>query len=275
MKNSILFFLSLLIFSACTTIEISEGDAFDAHRTITPATFNIAPFTLNEVEMETNDNEILNGWYLTRDDAKATVVYYGGNGFLMIKSRPLIQAYADMGVNLLLFDYRGYGLSSGDPTVEGVKTDARTAYEFAVSQVDSEEKNIIVHGHSMGAFLSSYISRENRVDAFILESPVSAVEQWTKKLVPWILRPFVRFDIAEEIAAQSNLENVSEVDVPLIIIGGSADDVTPFSMAEEVYTASASSSKTLVEIEGGSHNNLPEYSAYRNELNSFFETVYN
>jgi fermentation-respiration switch protein FrsA (DUF1100 family) len=274
MKNSILFLLSVFIFSACTTIEISEGDAFDAHRTITPATFNITPFTLNEIELETSDNETLNGWYLTREGAKATVVYFGGNGFLMVKSRPLIQAYSDMDVNLLLFDYRGYGLSTGEPTVEGVKTDARTAFEYAENRISSGGQKIIVHGHSMGAFLSSYISGENSVDGFIMESPVSEVKQWTKKLVPWILRPFVRFDIAEEIAAQSNLENVSDVESPLLIIGGTADDVTPFSMAQDVYEASASTPKTLVEIEGGSHNNLPEYSKYRNELKTFLESLY-
>jgi fermentation-respiration switch protein FrsA (DUF1100 family) len=273
MKKCILIILTISLFSACTTIEISEGDAFDAHRTITPATFNIEPFSLNEVELETADNETLNGWYLTQKDAKATVVYFGGNGFLMVKSRPLIQAYAEMEVNLLLFDYRGYGLSSGEPSVGGVKMDAGTAYEYAVSQLSSDEQNIIVHGHSMGAFLSSYISSENRVDGYIMESPVSEVTLWTKKLVPWILRPFVRFDIAEEIAAQSNLETVSGVEAPLLIIGGTADDITPFSMAEDVYEASASANKNLVEIEGGSHNNLPEYSTYRNELKSFFESI--
>jgi len=274
MKNSILMILAISMFSACTTIEITEGDAFDAHRTITPATFNIAPFSLNEIELETADNETLNGWYLTRENAKATVVYFGGNGFLMVKSRPLIQAYANMDVNLLLIDYRGYGLSSGDPSVEGVKMDARSAYEFAVNQMSSDEQKIFVHGHSMGAFLSSFISGEHHVDGYIMESPVSEVKQWTKKLVPWILRPFVRFDIAEEIAAQSNLENVSDVDAPLLIIGGTGDDVTPFSMAEEVYEASASPSKKLVEIEGGTHNNLPEFSTYRDELRSFLETIY-
>lgn len=273
MKNCFLFLLVLFVLPACTTIEISEGDAFDAHRTITPATFNISPFTLNEIEMETDDGETLNGWYLTQEEAKATVVYYGGNGFLMVKSRPLIQAYAGMDVNLLLFDYRGYGLSSGEPTVEGVKTDAKRAFEYAESRRNAGEKLMIVHGHSMGAFLSSHIAGENSVDGYIMESPVSEVKQWTKKLVPWILRPFVRFDIADEIAAQSNLENVSDVEFPLLIIGGNSDDVTPFSMAEEVYEASVSASKQLVEIEGGTHNDLPTFSKYRSELKSFIERL--
>jgi fermentation-respiration switch protein FrsA (DUF1100 family) len=221
--------------------------------------------------METEDGETLNGWYLTQEDAKVTVVYYGGNGFLMVKSRPLIQAYSGMDVNLLLFDYRGYGLSSGDPTVEGVKSDARRAFEYAESSSNAGEQRIIVHGHSMGAFLSSYIAGENSVAGYVMESPVSEVDQWTKKLVPWILRPFVRFDIAEQIAAQSNLENVSAVEAPLLIIGGSNDDVTPFEMAEDVYEASSSGNKKLVKIEGGTHNDLPKFSKYREELSSFIE----
>lgn len=272
MKNRFLLLMALFVLPACTTIEISEGDAFDAHRTITPATFNISPFTLNEIEMETDDGETLNGWYLTQEEAKATVVYYGGNGFLMVKSRPLIQAYAGMDVNLLLFDYRGYGLSSGEPTVEGVKTDAKRAFEYAKEQ-SKNDQSMIVHGHSMGAFLSSHIAERNSVEGYILESPVSEVKQWTRRLVPWILRPFIRFDIADEIAGQSNLVSVSEVEYPLLIIGGNSDDVTPFSMAEEVYEASVSASKQLVEIEGGTHNDLPTFSKYRSELKSFIERL--
>lgn len=271
MKKASLYLMALFLFSACTTIEISEGDAFDAHRTITPATFNISPFTLNEIELETEDGETLNGWYLTREDAKATVVYYGGNGFLMVKSRPLIQAYSGLNVNLLLFDYRGYGLSSGEPTVEGVKSDARSAYEYTAGLGNSSDDPIIVHGHSMGAFLSSYIAGEYSVDGYIMESPISEVKQWTKKLVPWILRPFIRFDVAEQLAEQSNLENVSGLETPLLIIGGTSDDVTPYFMAEDVYEAASSTSKKLVEIEGGTHNNLPTFQKYRDELKNFVE----
>lgn len=265
----LLLISTLFLIISCTTIEITERDAFDAHRTITPATFYVPPFEFQQLELETEDGETLDAWYLTQENAEATVVYFGGNGHLLVKSRNLIHAYSTVPVNLLLFDYRGYGLSSGDPSVAGVQTDSRRAFDQARILAEESDTRLFVHGHSMGSFLSAMIADENRVDGYILESPVTEVRSWTRRLVPWILRPFIRFSIDEPIKAQSNLERVRSVDVPLLILAGSADEVTPIRMAEELLEASVSPSKELVRISGGGHNNLPEFSSYRIALRNF------
>lgn len=270
-KLTVLISILLLLITNCTKIEITEDDAFDAHRTITPATFNISTFDMEEIRLETSDGETLDAWFLSREDAVATVVYFGGNGALMVKSRPLIQAYTSVPVNLLLFDYRGYGLSTGEPTVMGIYEDARTAFNYAQNDAPVQTDKIYVHGHSMGSFLSAMIADENRVDGYILESPVTEVDQWTKRMVPWVLRLFVRFNIDDDVKAQNNSERVSRIQTPLLIIGGTGDDVTPIRMAEELYDQSASEQKRLVRISGGSHNNLPNSSAYREALIQFIQ----
>lgn len=261
----------LCCLSACTTIEIKEQDAFDNHRTVTPESFNNSAFILQDRMVETEDSVSLNSWFLLRDDAEATVLYFGGNGFLMVKSRPLIEAYATMPVNLILFDYRGYGLSSGEPSVEGIQTDARAIFDAVQELAEERITPLFVHGHSMGSFLSGYIADREDVTGYILESPISEVNSWTKNLVPWLLRPFIRFDIESSIASQDNLKRVSTVDHPLLIIGGSDDDITPFSMAEELLAASASTQKELVKIEGGTHNDLPYFEKYSNSINIFIQ----
>lgn len=264
------YFLLILFFTAgCTTIEINEEDAFDNHRTVTPESFSINNFTLSNQTVETEDGATLDTWILKREDADATLLYFGGNGFLMVKSRPLIEAYSTMPVNLILFDYRGYGLSSGEPSVAGIQTDARAMFGYADSLAESLSHPLYIHGHSMGSFLSSYTAEREDVAGYILESPVSEVSGWTKKLVPWLLRPFVRFDINEEIAAQNNLKYVSAIKTPLFIIGGTEDNITPFEMAEELYEASASSDKKLVSVEGGNHNDLPYFESYSNSIKEF------
>lgn len=264
-----LSFIIMLSVIGCTTIEITESDAFDSHRTITPATFDVNAFNFSPHTIETSDGERLDAWFLQRDDAVATVLYLGGNGFLMVKSRPVIQAYATLPVNLLLIDYRGYGLSTGDPTVRGVQEDARSAFRFINSDAVPQTDKIFVHGHSMGSFLTAILTEENEVDGYILESPVTEVDRWTKRLVPWALRPFVRFKIDEDVKAQSNSERVASITTPLLIMGGTSDDVTPIRMAEELYELSASSQKRLVKISGGGHNNLPNTSIYRQALREF------
>lgn len=271
MRRSIfsLFLCTALLLASCTTIEITERDAFDAHRTITPATFHVPPFEFEQMKLETIDGETLDAWYLSQEDAVATVVYFGGNGHLLVKSRALIHAYSTIPVNLFLFDYRGYGLSSGDPSVYGVQQDSRTAFNRAEELARESGTMLFVHGHSMGSFLASHMAEENSVDGYILESPVTEVRTWTRRLVPWILRPFIRFEIDEPIREQSNLSRVASIEVPLLILAGTADEVTPIRMAEELIEASASPSRELVRISGGGHNNLPEQSSYRLALNRF------
>jgi uncharacterized protein len=265
----ILLFQAVLLFTACSTIEIKESDVFDAHRTITPDTFNFTEYTIHEQMLETEDGVKLNSWFLKNEKAVASVLYLGGNGFLMVKSRPLIEAYSKIPVNLLLVDYRGYGISSGEPSVAGVMSDAKTAFQFLSGMDIPASDHIFVHGHSMGSFLSAYIADTEEVDGYILESPIADVNSWTKSLVPWILRPFIRFDIDASIQSQDNSERVTNIGVPLLILGGNSDDITPFSMAEALYKKSASVSKELVKIDGGNHNNLPVYPVYREKLLEF------
>lgn len=272
MKRTILFqFLFIPLFIAsCATIDITERDAFDAQRTVTPETFNIEPYRLHDITLQTEDGEGLDGWFLERDDAQATVVYYGGNGFLMVISRSLIEAYRDIPVNIMLFDYRGYGRSTGTASVRGLQTDARVAYNYARSGAPSPQETIIVHGHSMGSFLAAMITEENEVAGYILESPITEVNRWTRRLVPWIARPFVRFRIDQPIQEQNNLERVARISTPVLITGGAFDDVTPFRMATELHEASASSQKRLVEIAGAKHNDLPRFRQYREALATFY-----
>jgi fermentation-respiration switch protein FrsA (DUF1100 family) len=266
---SLLLFLLLLLYSSCTTIEINEEDAFDNHQTVTPESFNSDVLELSNQTVVTDDGLELDTWTLTRPDAEATLLYFGGNGFLMVKSRPVIQAYSTMPVNLVLFDYRGYGLSSGEPTVAGVESDARAMFSYADSLSEALSQPMYIHGHSMGSFLSSYTAERNDVAGYILESPVSEVSGWTKRLVPWLLRPFVRFDIDSDIASQNNLDRVSSIQKPLLIIGGTDDNITPFEMAEELYEESASADKTLKSIDGGAHNDLPYFDEYAIAIQTF------
>ena len=269
-KSPLLFlFLATLFFGSCTTVQITESDAFDAHRTIFPDLFEKSGIELHDISFDTDDGETLDAWFFEREDAVATVVYFGGNGFLMVKSRPLIEAYTTVPVNLLLFDYRGYGQSTGDPTVAGIREDALAAFSFA-RNLSGEDHPIYVHGHSIGSFLSAFIADEHDAAGYILESPISDVRSWTRNMVPWIARIFIRFDIDDEIRSQNNTERVERIEKPLLIMGGSNDEITPFRMAESLYEVSPSTDKTLVRITGGSHNDLPKSVEYRRALASIF-----
>ncbi|REL37716.1 alpha/beta fold hydrolase [Rhodohalobacter sp. SW132] len=266
--TSILF---ILLFTACTTIEITEQDAFENHRTVTPETFDFQSYTLHEKDIETDDGETISSWFIEHENAQATVIYFGGNAYLMVKSPPLLDVYSEIPVNLVLFDYRGYGKSSGSPSVQGVQTDAIAVFNETAAHFRSNDANhpIFVHGQSMGTFIAAFMADHETVDGYILENPITEVNNWTRRMLPWILRPFVRFDIERSIDSQSNLERAASTDSPLLIFTGSNDMITQSWMADEIYEASASDQKDLVKIAGGTHNDLPSFSIYQTRLREF------
>lgn len=275
-SQSLLKWVIFLVFSfliSCTTIEINEHDAFDNHRTVTPESFSSDVFTLSEKVINTTDGETLNAWWLSRDDAKATILYFGGNGFLMVKALPWLTHYEKLPVNVLMFDYRGYGLSSGSPSVDGLIDDSRSAFTFLTDSLGVDEENIILHGHSMGSFMAGKMANETNAMAYILESPITNVSDWTGGLVPWLLKPFIRFSVDDAVGSQNNIINVRSAEIPLLIITGTDDQITPKAMAQKLYEESSSPSKRLKLIDGGGHNDLPESESYTNAFREFLEEL--
>ncbi|MBP3191307.1 alpha/beta hydrolase [Natronogracilivirgula saccharolytica] len=268
----LIFFLPALtvLINGCTTIEIKEKDAFDAHRTITPAEFDIPGYRLYQHTIETEDGEELDSWFIQHEDAQANVIFMGGNGFLMVKSRYLIETYSSLPVNLLLFDYRGYGMSSGEPSIAGIKKDAQAAYNFVDQHEEAGKLPVYIHGHSMGSLLAGWLAGRESVDGYVLESPISSTDDWTSGLVPRLFRPLVRFDVAESIREHDNLDRVARISHPLLLIGSENDPITPFRMAESLYDASVSEQKKLINISNGGHNDLPQFSEYRDALEAFY-----
>ncbi|MCH8568504.1 MAG: alpha/beta hydrolase [Balneolales bacterium] len=269
-------FLTLMGIISCTTIELAEQDAFDNHRIIIPEMYSSETYTLDTHTVTTPDDETLAVWHFKRDDAQATVFYFGGNGFLLVKSVNWLDGYAEIPVNLVFFDYRGYGLSSGTPGVQGITTDAISVMSFIGAKEEARSLPFILHGHSMGSIVASTMAKEfPDAAALILESPVTNAPDLTRGLIPWLLRPFIRFRFDDALLSQDNVQNIAEISAPTLFITGKDDMITPKRMAEKLHRESPAANKELRLIEGGGHNDLPEFSAYRRALGQFINNTLN
>ncbi|MEM6783186.1 MAG: alpha/beta fold hydrolase [Bacteroidota bacterium] len=274
-----------VLFAACTEIPISEADAFQNKRTITPETFDVSSFTLTQHRVPLADVAIpdslnadslaLDAWFMQHDEARGTVFYFGGQGFLLVTFADFIEAMAQHRVNLFMVDYRGYGMSDGTPTVAGLKADGLAVYDYVRALDGVDPERLVLHGHSMGTFMATYVAQEAAQPpaGLLLESPVTTVEGLTSTLVPALLKPLVSFDIDDALQAEDNLERVAGLTIPTLVIVGSEDSVTPPKLAEEVHEASAGQPKQLVEVEGGGHNGLDGFDAFHEALAEFFDTT--
>ena len=273
-RSLIILILLILTINSCTTVHIRERDAFDVKRTISTTYFNNQNLELTEVTFPTSDSLALNGWFIKNSNARGTILYFGGNGFVRVASYHIITTLLQQPVNLLVFDYRGYGQNPGVPSVEGLKLDGLAAYDYLSTEEKIAPNSIILHGHSLGSFIATFVATQRSAAGLILECPITDAKDWTKRLLPWFFKPLVKFDIDPVLLANSNLKRIQTLELPLLFLAGEKDNITPASMTEKLYETAISNHKQIKIIEDGGHNDLPQQQAYQQELTTFLNKIF-
>ena len=263
--------LITLIFYGCTSIEIKEEDVFDVKRTIEPSYFENTAYQIEEVRFLSGKELSLEGWYIKHPAPQGTVLYYGGNGFLMETAYETIHSIIERQMNLFLFNYRGYGTNIGKPTISGIKIDGIAAYNYLVDKKGISPSSIIIHAHSLGTIVGGYVVDQKPVGGLVMESPISEARYYTEKMLPGMLRPFIRFKIDSTLLLDSNIDRLSRLSAPLLIIVGKDDPITPPAMARKLYNIAPTKDKTLKILDKGGHNDLPERKDYQAFIGSFYK----
>lgn len=276
-KTDYLKILSFVLFTSfffsCTTIKIQEKDAFDAKKTVSAVDFKQKGIDIEELYISSDDTTKIRAWYLKQENSKGTVLYFGGNGFLLAIAGDIIGCIFEQGMDVFAFDYRGYGKSSGNPTIQGLKLDAQAVYDYLVKKRNVNPEQLIVHGHSMGTFFSLFTVNNNESKGLVLESPITDAEDLTNRLVPSLVKPFVLFEIDDALRQESNLKQIEKLQIPVLIITGANDNITPKEMAEVLFEKAETQDKKLYIIEKGGHNDLPLKIEYKKELARFYSKI--
>lgn len=257
----------------CATVRLTGADLFSARRTVLPRDFPLAGYRLEEFEVEVPGGGGAEGpvrltaWHLTRERPRATVLHFGGQGFLMVQARGLLETLARAEVDVVLVDYRGYGASGGEPTVAALREDAHRVYAHVTGARGVAPGRLVVHGHSMGTFLAAEVAARHPVAGVVLENPATTAAGWTEAALPWLLRLLVRVEVEEDLARADNLAAVQALSAPLLLLAGGSDVVTRPSLARALAGASRAPDTRLVVLEEGEHNGLLDFpealAAYR------------
>lgn len=205
-------------------------------------------------------------------DAGLTVLYFGGNAFHLDQhGAQVLDALAPCGTDVTMFDYRGYGRSSGVPTIATLKDDALRVFDDVNAK---HPGRVVVHGQSLGSFVAAYVAQQRpAARALVLESTTTNVRDWSNARMPWYVWPFVRLEIGPELQGIDNLAAVAGYAGPALVLEGEEDRITPPRLAQQVYAALPSSSKQLLLVAGAGHNDVlpnaavaPAYCAFIGRL---------
>ncbi|SDJ23158.1 hypothetical protein SAMN04488074_101851 [Lentzea albidocapillata subsp. violacea] len=191
-----------------------------------------------DVRLVTADGLLLGGWHFELPDAPATVIVFPGNGGNRLGRVPLARELTSRGLSVLLFDYRGYGDNPGKPSEEGLTFDARAA-------LDLIDGPVIYFGESLGAAVAVELASYRVPVGLVLRSPFTSLAAVGSHHYPWLP---VRMLLQDKYPV---VERVSAVDVPAVVVLGTADSVVPPAQSREVAAAARA---RLVEVGGADHN---------------------
>ncbi len=253
-----------LALTACATIPIAEEDLYDPRRSVNPEAFSAPGVSLSEISVPSAEEGLeLSAWWLETEAARATILFFGGRDFHLVQSGGYLDLFADLGVNALLVDYRGYGRSDGEPSLQAALADAGRLHRYLTEERGISPWELIVHGHSIGSFPALAVADIRPVGGVVLENPVTSGDHWNRSLLPWYARIFVRPQFQGELEHRDNLRSITHVREPLLVVAGDRDRLVPDQMARELHRHAAGDYTELVLVEGGGHNDLHRFSAYR------------
>ncbi len=211
----------------------------------------------------------LHGWWIPAPDAPGTVLYCHGNGDNIGDLIEEAEVFHGFGLNVFLWDYRGYGKSRGIPTEKGTYRDARAAYEVVRARHGGvENPPVLVIGRSLGGAVAVQLSVDRPVSGLVLESTFTSTldvaRLWYPNLpVEWMIR--YRYESIKKIGA---------VTAPLLVAHSPDDETIPFAHGQALYEA-ARAPKRFIRLRG-SHQEVGwhETPEYRDALRTFARDIF-
>ena len=220
------------------------------------ATPDRAGMDYETVRLNTEDGETLHGWWIPAADvsretspgavADPTLLFFHGNAGNISGRLESVRQFHELGLNVLIVDYRGYGQSTGSPSEEGIYRDAKAMWQHLTDDRGIDPARIVLFGRSMGGGPATWLAVRTAPGAVILESVFTNVPDIGAHHYPFLpVRALAtnQFD---------NETRVAEIEAPKLFIHSRGDRIVPFELGRAVYEA-ASEPKQFLEIEGG-HN---------------------
>ncbi len=205
-----------------------------------------ARLAYEDVSFSSRDGVKLSGWWIPSDNPRGTVLFCHGNGGNVSSCLDSVELINRLGLNLLIFDYRGYGRSGGSPSEQGTYADADAAWEYLVDVRKIPPDEMVVWGRSLGGPIAARTASEHTSGLVVLESTFTSLQELVAdrffRAPSWVLADY----------AHDTRLHLGKVDAPVLVIHSPDDEVVPFAHGRRLYDA-IKTPKSFLQIRGD-HN---------------------
>ena len=194
------------------------------------------------------DGQSLDAWLFVVPGAKKLVIVNHGNAGNLTSRGIYAQAFSGAKTNVLLYDYRGYGKSTGPATVHGILDDGMSVYSYARNVLHYPAERIIEFGESIGSAVACHVAAKEKCGALMLFAPIDSLPSAGKWTVP-LLNIYPDFCFAEQL---NNAELITKIRSPIFVCHGQKDETLRSEGSQRFYDA-ASQPKNLVYLPNSGH----------------------
>lgn len=223
---------------------------------------------------DAKDGDRLHGWWIeTAQKPIGALLLLHGNGENISQNLNRALIFHQLGFQIFLIDYRGYGRSEGKfPQEVQVYEDVEIAFQYLVAQRQIAPQDIIIYGHSLGGAIAINLAQHHpNIAGLIIESSFTSMRAMADFLggmynflpIDWILHQY--FD---------SMEKLPNLSMPILYIHGTMDETVPYEMSKTLYEATQSPKKLLI-VPEADHNNVAEIGGedYVQAIAEFMEMV--
>lgn len=198
----------------------------------------------------TDDSVRIHGWYASAgEESLKTILWFHGNAGNIAHRIDNLKRLVELGINVFIIDYRGYGRSAGKPSEKGLYRDASAAYRFLIEEKNTTPDDLIIFGRSLGGAVAIELALHHQCTAVILESSFTSVKAMAKQIFGFLPIESIlksKFD---------SINKIEKLSCPVLIIHGTNDELIPYAHGLELFEK-AKSPKYFYKVGYAGHNDL-------------------
>lgn len=233
-------------FTGCASLPFQPSSSVN----VTPASLNI-PY--EDVRITTADGERIAGWYIPAKNSEGkagagkTLIFFQGNSGNLSHRLDTIALFHRIGLATLIVDYRGFGDSTGKPSVYGVIADAEATWDWLMENKRPRTEDVVIFGRSLGGGVAAALAARREPGALILESTFTTLHDVASNMFP--LLPAGLF-LPQDFDSPGCLGGLH---IPLLVVHSPDDKVIPYRLGQALYDGYAGPKRFLVL--SGPHSN--------------------
>ena len=221
------------------------------------------PVDFEEKTIPTSDGTDLHGILFKTDSAKGLIFYLHGNAGSLDSWGWIAEHYTDLGYDIFLLDYRGYGKSEGSISNERqFFSDLEATFESVIS--DYQSKEIIILGYSIGTGGAAWLASQHNPDLLILQAPYYSLIDMKNRILPIIPTKLLKYRF-------ETYKYITQVKSPILIFHGDKDEVIPYNSSLKLREH-FKPADVLVTLKNQQHNGMSDNPEYLLKLSAYLDS---